>query len=86
MSRRKNTGQRAQVLAVLEEGPTTTTEMRLATGLPLKHCSAYLTALVREGKVEVFGRKPREHCPHCGHKPPGQDPIIYALKAQRVAA
>lgn len=80
MNKGHKTGtQRARVLAVLSEGPSTAPEMAAETGLGLKHCSAYLTTLVAEGIAEKTGKMPRQRCEHCGHKPSGATANIYGL-------
>lgn len=39
-------------MRALEDGPGTTREIAIETGLPLRHCSAYLSLLVKKGLVE----------------------------------
>lgn len=41
--------QLARVLAVIEQGPATSSEVALETGLPMRHCSAYLSELHAAG-------------------------------------
>lgn len=77
--RQPNT-QRARVLEVLAEGPTTSTEVAVATELSLKHASAYLIQLKIEGLVTVTGTMKPEPCPGCGHR--GKPRFLYSLVRQ----
>jgi hypothetical protein len=42
-----------RVLDVLRDGPATTRDVADETGLPMKHCSAYLGALVKAEQARV---------------------------------
>lgn len=77
--------QLSRILAVLDDGPSTAGEMALETGLSHKHCSAYLTTLVSQGKAEKLGKLARERCEHCGHKPSGASEVIYSLVSAKAA-
>jgi hypothetical protein len=50
--------QKAQILAVVVEAPSTTPEVVALTGLPLKHCCAILRDLWKAGSInrEPFRR------------------------------
>lgn len=48
-----------RVLREFEDGPCTTEDISDATGLPKKHVAAYLSDLMRAGKVEHAARLPK---------------------------
>jgi predicted transcriptional regulator len=53
--------QKARVIAELEQGPATSQDVAEATGMPRKHCAAYLLVLfqcgvVRRREMPVEGR------------------------------
>ena len=47
--------QRDRVLEVLSEGPCTSAEVAVLSGLPRKHAAAYLSGMESAGVVCVFG-------------------------------
>lgn len=75
----KKLTQKGQVLAVLSEGASTSTEIAAATGLSVKHCSAYLIALELRGVIKRTGKIRPNPCASCGHR--AQAANLYELVA-----
>lgn len=72
-----------RVLAVLEEGPSTSGEIAAETGIPMRKASACLSYLASKGTVVRQSRAPKEPACHCcGRMIQGKAPYIYALKEQ----
>ena len=83
----QNASRFARLLALLEEGPSTSLELAASAEMTPKICSGYLSQLVDRGLVEVTGRLGKsEPCQHCGYKKPGALAKIYSLVAQKRAA
>lgn len=75
--------QQERVLAVLKEGPSTSTEIAAETGLSVKHCSAYLIALEQRGIIRRTAKVRPEPCVTCGHR--SQAANLYTLVAAGAA-
>lgn len=69
--------QKARVLAVLAEGPCTSSEVAAETGLSQKISSAYLCWLLDAGIVLKTGTMRASACPGCGHR--ARSSNIYAM-------